>query len=279
MSDIVVARFVSVYAAFVGEPMAANGIFESETDKRRKKMSPRELYADCEAAEKHIVKNPPKAEAVASRLLFNGRIFVDEPIGGRPDFREIAKYGEPFHILVAPTKVLRQPRESWRYKKILQILKQQPDMELRWLLIANWLGQEGVCESSQFLPAQVKRNLIKRRLQQELPLSSTDLYHRSLIRNWLIYFERIRYELNQKASSRRALRAVCALGFRRIAVEHVQREGSTEISAICHWLAGRSVGDERKLRNSYSRLHSRSQKRALEEWFYNMPARYTSSKK
>ncbi|MFZ1974187.1 MAG: hypothetical protein WAU89_15185 [Candidatus Acidiferrales bacterium] len=258
-----------------------SGLFDSDRDKARRTMSPNQLYADCLAAEAKLTKNPPSVEYVLEGVLFGGRVFFDGPVGGTRFFRTIARSGQPFQIMAAPPAQLRVSKYEWRYRKILQLLKEQTDPEIRWILVAKWLKQEGICEPHQFLPEEFRRNLIKR-YRQLLPMSPTDLFHRALIRNWRIYFERIRTELKKRERVRRAREEVQGLGFKIEAIELIAKKKSSDIEAICQWLHQRGMGDPRKLRNSYSRLHAHSKKHALELEFggiVKMHRRSTPAKK
>ena len=240
-----------------------SGLFDSDRDKARRTMSPNQLYADCVAAEAKLTKNPPSVDYVLEGVLFGGRVFLGRRVRGTRFFRALARSGEFFQIMAAPAARLRASKYKWRYRKILQLLKEQTDQEVRWIVIAKWLKQEGVCQPRQFLPEEVRRRLIKR-CHQLLPMSPTDLLHRALIRNWRIYFERIRAELKKRESATRVQVEVRDLGFKIEAIELIAEKKSTDISAICQWLHYRAIGDARKLRNSYSRLHAHSKKHALE---------------
>jgi hypothetical protein len=237
-------------------------IFASDREKARRKLNPRQLYADCEAMEEELTKSPPSVEGALGYLLTSGRVFFDLPIGRMKEFRAAGQLEDQFYVVAAPTVPLRVSKCEWRYRKILQLVKKQPDVELRWLLIARWLKQEGVCELAQILPKAVLQNLIQR-YRLHLRMSPTDLYHRALIRNWLTYFGRIRTELRARARLRRAPQEVEQLGYVSAAVKLVAKGRSTDIGAICQWLYGRRKGDARILRNSYSRLHAHSKESAL----------------
>jgi hypothetical protein len=239
-----------------GKKAAKSEVFLSDRERFRQSLKPRQHYVDCEAREKELEKHPPSLDRVLGQLLFNGRTFLDQPVG------KLKVRSDPFHIVIATATRLRISTREWRYRKILELLRNQPDREFRWLLIANWLKQEGVCQPEEFLPAEVRRNLIKR-YHQYLPMSSADLYHRALIRNWLTYFERIRTELRAKGHLRRVREEVAKLDYDMKAVARVAKRRSTTINAICQWLAERGKGDARKLRNSYSRLHGHAEERAL----------------
>jgi len=260
---------------------AKTGRFDSDRDKARRTLNPKQLYADCVAAETKLRENRPRVEHVLEGMLFGGRLFHDLPVGGDPLFRKIARSGQFFQIMAAPPAQLRVSKYEWRYRKILQLLKEQTDPEIRWFLVAKWLKQEGVCEPRQFLPEEVRRSLIKR-YSQQLPISPTDLFHRALIRNWRIYFERIRAELKKTKSVSRVKEEVQKLGFEMKAIKLIAKKRSSDINAICQWLDSGGVGDPRKLRNSYSRLHSKKQKLELEQEFADllkMHRRSTPAKK
>jgi hypothetical protein len=237
--------------------VAITDIFLSDLEKLRRRLGPRELFTDCETRENEIVKHPPSLDRLLRSLLFNGRLFCDQPMGG------LRIPSDPFHVIVAPGKRLRTSLHEWRYRKVLELLRKQPDRELRWLLISKWLKQEGVCQPEELLPPEVQESLLAR-YHRHLPLSATDLYHRALIRNWLTYFERIQAELIAKRHVQRSKEEVVKLGYDSRAVTLMARGRSTVVSAICQWLYGRRKGDARKLRNSYSRLHSHLEKRAGE---------------
>jgi hypothetical protein len=226
-------------------------LFDSDRDKRRRLLSPQQLYQDCVAREKEIRNHPPNAEDVMAHQFFDRRIFLE--LHG---YRRVLIGKTRHHNGVSINESTLSSTE-WRYRTLVRLLKEHPEMYERLLILANWLKHEGICEPDEFLPTEVRSNLLKRITKKELKLSSADLLNRSLIRNWVMYFERIRSELAKRTVLTRKKEEVCKLGFDPNAVSFVAADKSTVISAICKWLDGRLGLDARNLRNSYSKLQGK----------------------
>jgi hypothetical protein len=234
--------------------------FADNRAKHLRSLSPQKHYAECDSREKNFkTLSTRNLHLIGEYFLFGGQLFHDAPVGNLKTFRDASRPGS-LKVLAAPTVPLRITRYAWRYQTILRLLRKRQDSALRWLLIARWLKQEGVCEPTQCLPPDVRKILIQRFLKQH-PLSASDLLHRALIQNWQTYFERIRDELQSKKFRRRAREDVVLLGYNKAAVEIMAKKKSI-LQAVCLWLQSRRKGDARNLRNSYSRLHGHSSKKS-----------------
>ena len=85
-----------------------------------------------------------------------------------------------------PTKVIRR---EWRYSELLKHLQTTEDVESRWIFIARWLKDEGICEPEEFLPRQVLRHALKRVRSAITSLSPTAIHYWRLMSIWMKYFE------------------------------------------------------------------------------------------
>src|SRR5882762_6013943 len=156
-------------------------------------VNPRELYRICKEQADGIEATPygKRVRDLAAHLLFSRPLFETAYLAGDMEFQEFTRKNYPFDHSLAQHIESKVPEVEWRYGQLLQQLKKQEDTELRWLLIARWLKQEGICEPAQFLRNDMLRRLAKR-YQKNLSLSPTDLKYWAIIENWLPYFKKIR---------------------------------------------------------------------------------------
>jgi hypothetical protein len=176
--------------------MGEHHFLESDRNSRRRELSPKGLYADCIAVERGLQRENRYFRLLLGDSLLSGRIFFDDPIGNTEFFAKLKEYGWPPNSMAARVPGSRLSKYEWRYRELIQILKQQADPYLRWIVIARWLKQEGVCEPEEFLPMSFRKEIAKR-YRKQLPESPADLLNRAFILNWKIYFERIREELEK----------------------------------------------------------------------------------
>lgn len=157
---------------------------------------------------------------------------------------------------------------DWRYNKLLKVLKKQPAKELRLLLIARWLKQEGICEPGDILSPEILRGLIRRfrsGLGPKHPLRSVEGFrHAARVKLWLPYFQRLVADMSgihAKYAADRTLRME-KLGYEREPIKCSLKVRSP-IRATCKWLEGRRCGDARTLYNAYSRMWSVPRKKKV----------------
>jgi hypothetical protein len=227
--------------------------------------TPTEVYENCMREERRIEAIPHKERVreIAEHLLFLRPFFEAAFLAGDEEFQEISRQSYPFDYSIAQHVESRVSPVEWRYGRLLQHLRKQQDTELRWLLIARWLKQEGVCEPRQFLPNDMLRRLV-RRYQKTLSLSPTDLKYWAIIQNWRPYFEGIRDALRARKSLNRARQEVEKLGYDPRAVGWVRHTRSV-LEAIYGWLGKDKKGVSAKLRNAYSRRHGNRPKRCKQK--------------
>ena len=224
-------------------------------------MRPQDLYSDCMTSEKKIeaTNYRPVIDSLLLDLIF---LPVFEPTSLLPERFEVRppfgpSISEPLEFLVSEA--------DWRYSQLLKILKKQTAKELRLLLIARWLKQEGVCRPEHILSPDVLRKLIKRfrgRLNRRHPLRSAEgLRHAARVRLWLRYFQRLLADLSTihaKYPADRTLRLE-KLGYESSSIK-CSLKVKSPIRATCKWLGERGRGDARTLYNAYSRIWSASRK-------------------
>ncbi len=164
-------------------------------------LPPKELFEACLEEQKRIEAIPPqkRVEYILRDLLFL-RLFEPAALPGS----EPSGLERPFNFSTAEPLDLQVSEADWRYRTLLEELRKQPDRELRWLLVARWLKQEGVCEPDQFLPDETLRNLLRKFREhlrrRRFPASPTDLRHAASVKLWLPYFERLLTELRHAPS-------------------------------------------------------------------------------
>jgi hypothetical protein len=226
-------------------------------------VNPSELYRICKEQEDAIeaISYGKRVCDLAAYLLFSRPLFETAFLAGDIEFQELSRQSYPFDHSIAQHIESKVPEVEWRYRRVLQQLKKQQDTELRWLLIARWLKQEGICEPAQFLRNDMLRRLV-RRFQKTLSLSPTDLKYWAIIQNWRPYFERIREALRaaKQRHPARAREVVAKLGYDPEAIGWVWRKRSV-LEAIYGWLGKDKKGFSEKLRNAYSRRHGNRSKR------------------
>lgn len=220
--------------------------------------NPVELYALCEQQEKRIEAKVYRQilQLLYTRWLFARPLFESKPLAGFKQFEQVNKQLYPYTFSIAADDYIPGSKLSaWRYQKVLENLKKLESSELRWLLIARWLKQEGVCEPEQFLPADMLQGLVKEfsKLKRFSPADFKDGF---LVHAWLPYFEQIQAELSVRKKQARAREEVTALGYDKKAVGYVYHKRSL-IQAICAWVAVRKNKNPATLRNIYSRLYGR----------------------
>ncbi len=62
--------------------------------------------------------------------------------------------------------------QAARYRELVQLLREYPGRQQRWLVLALWLMEEGICRPIDFLPPQIYKNLTDEK-RAELRVSIT----------------------------------------------------------------------------------------------------------
>jgi len=213
-----------------------------------------QLFAECLAGERRILTANVKAplSEMLKKNLLTRRLFVDSIAGEYEPFKNLIQRRFPFDFSIIKPGSIALPEPEWRRTQVTEYLAKLKDVDLRLLLIARWLGEEGVCAAEDVLPKDVLDSLVVR-FRRARRISPTTLSHNALVRNWLPYFELLRADLQSKKHLRRRREEVAKLGHESGAVEWVSRKRST-IEAIFGWLGKRKNIDPRNLRNAYSRM-------------------------
>ncbi len=172
--------------------------------------------------------------------------------------------------VAAPTDTestdLRIDRGLWRgskYRDLLELLKRARDAETRWLILAWWLKQEGVCEPEELLPNGLLRRMANKFFQG---VSFMDIRHARLVETWRPYFEPLMDDLRTtEAKIHRFKERLAAKGYDAEAIDFCVGRRKV-IPVICNWLAGcgrlpKSV-DASTLQNAYSR-YSRAREKVI----------------
>ena len=195
------------------------------------------------------------------KILFASHLFWEEPVGGDPIFeRNFGRARFPFDFCVARRKDEKCSEPEWRYLKLLELLHEEKDRELRWLLIARWLKHENVCEPDLFLPKTILERLALRYLRS-WQFSISDMANFAVVRGWQPYFLRLRSDLQQLRRKGESLQeALEKIGYEPAAIKFAITKKKLE-SVILSWIAGRRNLELHTLRNAYSRTAGRKRKR------------------
>jgi hypothetical protein len=210
--------------------------------------TPEQLYAKCEAIARVADRETYERalSLIAGALTFPDHLFGPNPL---PDSSPSA--GDSDDV-----KLERIVHQAERYQELVQLLKEYPGQQQRWLLLAVWLKQEGICEPWEFLPAQVYDNLTNEK-RAELRISVTDTQHYYRVEAWKPYFDRLLQDRRTKsATSIDPDRDLERLGYVAEAVA-AARKKRTAIPAVCEWLSTRLNIDAATLRNAHSRVSRR----------------------
>ena len=209
--------------------------------------TPKELYARCEANARVADRN---TYVRALSLLAGVSTFRDHLFGPEPPLDATPSTDDSYSV-----KLRRIIQQASRYRDLVQWLKEYPGRQQRWLLLALWLKQEGICEPMEFLPAQVYENLTAEK-RAELRVSITDLQHYCRVEAWKPYFERLLKDRRKKrmGDPERDLELAGYI----IEAIGAARKKRLAIPAVCDWLAGPKI-DAATLRNAHSRISSQRQ--------------------
>ena len=228
---------------------------------------PGELFAQCQAGERTLSKARIKAEwpSIVKEEILAPSLFV----GWRPNGKAYShndKY--PFGFSIMLPRTVTAPSSTLERRGVVHYLKKLPTVELRLLLVARWLRDNGVCEPEEILPAGVVKYLIKV-FKKERGISFTDIYYAKLIKNWLPYFERLLEDRPQVSGTSHLglTQWLIKQGHDRSAVECAmgsKRNKRSALSIGCEWLVRRedirdikAEADAGTLRNAYSRVYGK----------------------
>jgi len=206
-------------------------------------LSPQMLYDRCMARERELKGRDwnKVREGFAKELIF-GPIF-------HPDAQSDQETGESDPRLVKIGRVLGL---GTKYRDLLELLRKANDRESRWILVARWLRQEGVCEPEAFLPS--KRYGI-RYLTKKLwkGIRRKDLVRVIRVEIWLPYFQKLLKDRDSLAARgiHRIQEEMKKLGYEQSAVEAAGRKTSP-LEAIYDWLEVRGLDSAASTRNAYS---------------------------
>jgi len=201
------------------------------------------LYERCKARERKLEGRDWKKirEGIAKEFIF-GSFF-------QPDTQLERETEEPDPRL---EKIQRVLDLGIKYRDLLELLGKANDRESRWILVARWLRQEGVCEPEAFLPKEYNVGYLTRKLWKGI--RRRDLVHVNRVEIWLPYFQNLLKDRDSlKAQGvRRILQELVRLGYEQSAVEVAENEKSP-LEAIYSWLHARKLGSVEAIRNAYSR--------------------------
>jgi hypothetical protein len=219
------------------------GLQESGTGLAESAETPEELFARCDAKSRVADRETYERvlSLIAGVLTFPDHLFEPEPVLD-------STAGDSDDV-----KLQRIIRQAARYRDLVQLLKQYPGQKQRWLLLALWLKQEGICGPMDFLPAQVYENLTHEK-RAELRISITDVQHYYRVEAWKPYFDGLLQDRRTKSAMSIDLdRDLERSGYVADAVDAARKKRSS-IPAVCEWLAPRLCIDATTLRNAHSRV-------------------------
>lgn len=217
-------------------------------------LTPTELFTECLATEQQISITDTKASLpeTLKNMLLTRPLFVKPLVGEIESLKMQVQRRFPFDFSIIKPKRLAMPDHEWRRSQVAEYLKRITDAELRLLLVARWLGEEGLCNAEDILPRGILNSLVER-FRKERRISPTTIFHKKLVENWLPYFERLFADLHSKRHLERDKDAVADLGYDKRAIGWAWRKrAATE--ATFGWLGECKHIDARNLRNSYSKL-------------------------
>ncbi len=164
---------------------------------KAKSRTPKDLYAECKTKESRLKKLNIKninQETLKFYLFELHQLFPQlNPRVGAALTRLVGPMLErrkPFDFSIIQQEESGSSEEAWRYRQLLEHLKETNTIESRWLLIARWLKQEGVCEPEGIMPPAMLRRAL-RSYQRKERISNKDCYKWCLVSIWIPYFERL----------------------------------------------------------------------------------------
>jgi len=219
------------------------------------------------AKERTVVKSHIKKQlpAILQENLLSRPLFVS----WLPENEErLLKQRYPFDFSIPLPLPNMVPSPKLLRSQVSKCLKSVEKVELRWLLLARWLRDEGVCEPTDLLPKKVLDHLVTQ-FKKKNAISATDVYYSRLIDNWLPYFERLLTDLG-KTPEKLPRKWLKEQGHDPSAIDCVFGVGGRKRSGVlfvaCEWLTKKREDisdikkdtDARTLLNAYIRMHGRS---------------------
>ena len=226
------------------------------------RLTPQQLFAKCEenarVADRKVYER--MLSLLAGELTFPPRLLEADPLldtAPSPDDSEDLKIQKIIH-----------EHESARYRKILELLKECQGCEARWILLALWLKDEGICQPFEFLPEELYGRLTREK-RKGLRISIADLQHYHSVEAWKPYFESLLADRRRHPKATGSAKAeLIEAGYCEQAVQ-AAHDKRAAIPAVCEWLASRSDDelDAPTIRNAHSRvslkLHHKTADRSL----------------
>jgi hypothetical protein len=219
----------------------------------------RELYKEGMARERRLLDSSyanvkEKWLAYYKDVLFTSPVFWPYTIGG---FQPFEKTFHPSHnrftYSVARSGGEKSSIGKWRYFKLLRLLRREKDAEMRLLLLARWLKQEGVCEPEKFLPKPIIDRLVQRFFRSRR-ISPTALSYWAVITGWKAYFVRLQAAVRNVRSEDQDRESVLQKqGFTLETINYAIAHKNSVLSAVMHWIGERRHIELATLRNAYSK--------------------------
>ena len=212
-------------------------------------LEPNKLYAECLAREESVLRTWRGLHETAFRLLFLERSIF-------PTSTPEAAGTEGLNV--NERDILERAFLGDRCRAIFSLLKEAPNIDERWELLARWLKQEGALEPKDILPADFIKHLVDWRFRG---FSKKDVLYASVVEIWGPYFERLMAEMGKKRPVPHVKeKHLESVGFELESITQAAQHAEI-IPAICDWLADRqifpeSVGkpiDTKTIRNAHSR--------------------------
>jgi len=211
--------------------------------------TPKELFDKCEG-DSRLADRDTYDRALS--VLVDTVTFPDQLFGQEPPLDSDPPVGDRNR-----GKLRWIIHQASRYRDLVQWLEQYSGQEQRWLLLAIWLKEEGICEPINFLPSEVWEKLTNEK-RNSLQISISDLQHHSRIEAWKPYFEQLLKDRSRiEKESRDPERDLELAGYTVEAI-NAARNKRRAIPAVCEWLADYLHIDAGTLRNAHSRISSKA---------------------
>jgi hypothetical protein len=207
----------------------------------------RELFEACLAEERslRIQDLSPVKKRIFDEIIFESPLFVTNPSsvdGSNAPSRE--------------ERILQHLDLGSRYRDLVELLRKANDKPTRWLILARWVNQEGICEPAEFLPFSTMP-LAKKCLSH---ISAADIHYVSLVDTWRPYFEALMRDWKAVGGNKPKLKDK---GYDPQAIISIR--GKSVIRSICEWLEIREqkpTYNSSSLQNVYSRCYGTPRKKA-----------------
>jgi hypothetical protein len=219
--------------------------------------TPKELYQSCENRERDLYRKDRDIdrirELLAKEVIFQPLFAIDSDAASADASAEQRRRAIDEAI--------------WRgkkYRDLLELLAKCKGIEARWILLARWLRQEGICEPEDFLPKEMELESLTRKFWRGT--RRQDFLHVACVEIWRPYFVGLlgdRDHLKEKGV-RRYAQELEKLGYHSDAVDLALQE-SSPLEVIYSWLSSRNRGTIEAVRNAYSRFSGATKRLIPEE--------------